>query len=115
MRTIDRNRRMGPRRAMSGTEIMGRAEAGPLWAADVAVDALKISWMALGKCRDMDPALFFPSDGIGVRAAQRVCAVCPVRIPCLQHALDNRIDDGVWGGASERERRHILRLRRRRR
>jgi WhiB family transcriptional regulator, redox-sensing transcriptional regulator len=69
-------------------------------------------WMAEGKCRDMDPALFFPSDGIGVQVAQRICAECPVKTPCLEYALVNRVDHGVWGGTSERERRRILRRRR---
>jgi WhiB family redox-sensing transcriptional regulator len=31
---------------------------------------------------------------------------------CLEYALEFRIDHGVWGGASERERRRILRSRR---
>jgi WhiB family redox-sensing transcriptional regulator len=35
-----------------------------------------------------------------------------VQAPCLEYALRNRIDHGVWGGASERERRRILRQRR---
>ena len=35
-------------------------------------------WMADGKCREVPPALFFPSDGLGVQAAQRICADCPV-------------------------------------
>jgi len=69
-------------------------------------------WMAEGKCREMDPALFFPSDGIGVQVAQRICAECPVKTPCLEYALVNRVDHGVWGGTSERERRRILRRRR---
>ena len=69
-------------------------------------------WMAQGKCREMDPAVFFPSDGVGVQVAQRICAECPVRVPCLEYALVNRIDHGVWGGASERERRRLLRQRR---
>jgi WhiB family redox-sensing transcriptional regulator len=34
---------------------------------------------------------------------------CPFQIDCLAEALDNRIEWGVWGGASERERRSILR------
>ena len=70
------------------------------------------TWMADGKCREMDPALFFPSDGIGVQVARRVCAECPVKAPCLEYALYNRIEHGVWGGASERERRRIARQRR---
>lgn len=69
-------------------------------------------WMARGKCREVPPAVFFPSDGVGVQAAQRVCADCPVADPCLEYALANRIDHGIWGGRSERERRRILRRRR---
>jgi WhiB family redox-sensing transcriptional regulator len=69
-------------------------------------------WMGEGRCRDMDPAVFFPSDGIGVQAAQRICSECPVQGPCLEYALANRVDHGVWGGTSERERRRILRRRR---
>jgi WhiB family redox-sensing transcriptional regulator len=69
-------------------------------------------WMAQGKCREMDPAVFFPSDGIGVKAALLICAECPVRVACLDYALTDRVDHGVWGGTSERERRRILRHRR---
>lgn len=36
---------------------------------------------------------------------------CPVRAECLAEALDNRIDFGVWGGMTERERRALLRRR----
>jgi WhiB family redox-sensing transcriptional regulator len=35
-----------------------------------------------------------------------------VQQECLEHALVNRIDHGVWGGCSERERRRILKKRR---
>jgi WhiB family redox-sensing transcriptional regulator len=70
------------------------------------------TWMADARCRDMDPDFFFPSDGLGVEAAQRICANCPVKNECLEYALDHRIDHGVWGGASERSRRRILRERR---
>jgi len=73
---------------------------------------MESEWMGQGRCRDMDPTVFFPSDGIGVQAAQRICSECPVKGPCLEYALDNRVDHGVWGGTSERERRRILRRRR---
>jgi len=69
-------------------------------------------WMLDARCRDLDPAEFFPSDGVGVERARRICAECPVRAECLEYALTYRIDHGVWGGASERERRRILRARR---
>jgi WhiB family transcriptional regulator, redox-sensing transcriptional regulator len=70
------------------------------------------AWMLDGACRHVDPAMFFPSDGAGVERAKRVCATCDVASACLEYALRERIDHGVWGGASERERRRILRRRR---
>jgi WhiB family transcriptional regulator, redox-sensing transcriptional regulator len=74
----------------------------------VQESTMDTDWMSQGKCRAMDPALFFPSDGIGVQAAQRVCAECVVKSPCLEYALVNKIDEGVWGGASERHRKRLL-------
>ena len=71
------------------------------------------AWMLHSHCRGADTREFFPSNGIGVEAAQRVCQGCPVREECLEYALLHRIEQGVWGGASERERRRILRSRRR--
>ncbi len=68
-------------------------------------------WMAEGNCAEKPPSLFFPSDGVGVEVAKRVCGDCPVREQCLEYALENRIDHGVWGGTSERERRRILKAR----
>ena len=68
-------------------------------------------WMANGKCVDLDPSLFFPSDGKGVEVAKSICSTCDMKIPCLEYALRNRVDHGVWGGASERQRRRILRAR----
>lgn len=70
-------------------------------------------WMAKGKCRELPPETFFPSDGVGVDAARRICVDCPAKEPCLEYALANHIDHGVWGGTSERERRRIARQRRR--
>jgi WhiB family transcriptional regulator, redox-sensing transcriptional regulator len=70
------------------------------------------SWMELARCRDVDPEVFFPNDGPGVQAAQRYCAECLVRESCLEYALENHIQHGVWGGASERARRRIAHRRR---
>ena len=68
--------------------------------------------MAEGNCHDERPSLFFPSYGVGVEDARHICATSPVKSPCLEYALLNRIDHGVWGGTSQRERRRILRQRR---
>ena len=70
------------------------------------------SWMAKGACRAYPPNTFFPSDGVGVDRARKICATCPVTDQCLEYALANHIDHGVWGGCSERERRRIAKRRR---
>jgi WhiB family redox-sensing transcriptional regulator len=70
------------------------------------------AWMAEGNCRNYPPATFFPSDGVGVDRARKICATCPVDGLCLEYALEHRIEHGVWGGCSERERRRILKRRR---
>jgi WhiB family transcriptional regulator, redox-sensing transcriptional regulator len=70
------------------------------------------AWMAEGNCRLYPPAVFFPSDGVGVDRARKICRDCPVSSRCLEYALDERIEHGVWGGCSERERRRILKRRR---
>ncbi len=70
------------------------------------------SWMSGGNCRNYPPAVFFPSDGVGVDRARKICTDCPVVDQCLEYALDQRIEHGVWGGCSERERRRILKRRR---
>lgn len=76
------------------------------------MDEVELQWMRDGDCRNYPPGAFFPSDGVGVDAARRICATCHVKDHCLEYALVNRIDHGVWGGCSERERRRILKRRR---
>ena len=68
--------------------------------------------MQFGNCKDLPPNIFFPSDGAGVEVARRICTSCPVKRECLDYAIENHIDHGVWGGESERERRRIARRRR---
>ncbi len=75
-------------------------------------DHAEQEWMLHARCRSLAPGEFFPSDGVGVEKARRICAQCPVVNDCLEYALQYRIDHGVWGGASERERRRIMRRRR---
>jgi WhiB family redox-sensing transcriptional regulator len=69
------------------------------------------SWMGRARCRSHPPSLFFPDNGGGVEVARRVCSCCPVRDECLEYAIAERIEPGVWGGTSERTRRRIRILR----
>jgi WhiB family redox-sensing transcriptional regulator len=66
-------------------------------------------WATLAKCRGTGDALF--PEAVDQKRARGVCMGCPVRFDCLAEALDNRIEWGVWGGMTERERRHLLRQR----
>ena len=76
-------------------------------------ESLAAEWVAFRRCADVDPNVFFPNDGAGVIVAQKLCAECPVTDPCREYALANNITHGVWGGTSERQRRRMLRDRRR--
>ena len=65
-------------------------------------------WSSLAACRHGGAdSLFGPSTEQNL--AKRICRGCPVRMECLADALDNRIEWGVWGGMTERERRGLLR------
>lgn len=66
-------------------------------------------WTLKARCRGMQDQLF--PDGADQKRARAVCGGCPVRSQCLAEALDNRIEWGVWGGMTERERRQLLRQR----
>lgn len=56
---------------------------------------------------------FFPERGESTNPAKRVCDACIVREDCLAHAVEYKIQHGIWGGTSERERRQVRELRRR--
>lgn len=71
-------------------------------------------WRDRAACRDSEPDLFFPvcSTGPaleGIRAAKALCAKCPVQDRCLAFALGTNQDAGIWGGATEEERRELRR------
>jgi WhiB family redox-sensing transcriptional regulator len=71
------------------------------------------AWLLRGACRGVDPEIFYPVSEEDAEEAKAICMACNVRETCLEFALVNRERDGVWGGATERERRRVLRQRRR--
>jgi WhiB family redox-sensing transcriptional regulator len=66
--------------------------------------------VAQSACKNADPDELFVT-GAAQNRAKAVCMGCPVRTECLSDALDNRVEFGVWGGMTERERRALLRRR----
>lgn len=59
-------------------------------------------------CAQIDPETFFPEKGHSSKAAKAMCLRCEVRTACLQLAIDNDEEFGVWGGLSARERRNLV-------
>lgn len=74
---------------------------------------MNLPWRQHAACRGLDPEIFYPASDEEAEAAKAVCAQCVVASACLEHALAHREREGVWGGATERERRRIIRQRRR--
>ena len=73
---------------------------------------MNLSWRQSAACRGVDPEIFYPASEEEAVVAKTVCTSCPVREACLEFALASRERDGVWGGATERDRRRMLRQRR---
>lgn len=70
-------------------------------------------WHDHAACSGESGVLFYPPARPERRAARlrresrarAVCAGCPVRGDCLQHAIDHVERYGIWGGLTDRERR----------
>ncbi len=77
-----------------------------------ALGSANLTWRQHAACRGLEPEVFYPVTDEQTEEAKAICRECPVREPCLEYALANRERDGVWGGATERERRRMIRQRR---
>ncbi|GGY73258.1 WhiB family transcriptional regulator [Streptomyces omiyaensis] len=64
-------------------------------------------WIENAVCRTADAEDLFVQ-GTAQNQAKTICTDCSVRTLCLAYALDHRIEYGIWGGTTERERRRLL-------
>jgi WhiB family redox-sensing transcriptional regulator len=88
-----------------GTQVDETAELVAL----VTAHASSVAWRKQAACQAVTADLFFPigrtGDAVGqIEAAKRVCQTCPVRVACLQYALETNQEAGIWGGTSEDDR-----------
>ena len=69
-------------------------------------------------CQNTDPELWFgeaanldewTDTGSRYVQARKLCGRCPVRQKCLEYALEQREEFGMWGGLSPRERLNLIR------
>lgn len=56
------------------------------------------TWRHHAACKRAEASIFFSDNDADAALAVRICHSCPVRIPCLEHALDTDQRYGVWGG-----------------
>lgn len=69
------------------------------------------AWMEHAACLGQDPDLFFPPPGTypSSEHAIEICRSCPVREQCLDWAIANHQDHGIWGGLNAKQRSRIRR------
>lgn len=96
--------------SVSTEPFRGTSARRSLAPAPVLPELRPADWTTRAACRSSDPDDLFVQ-GAAQNRAKAVCLGCPVRTECLADALDNRIEFGVWGGMTERERRALLRRR----
>ena len=130
LRNVDINGHCGPRHGIRATYTKGcrcapccdaasaarqRIRTGHTLVDDDGLPTLRFEpqpWITRAACRDEDPDIFFPGRGESTAPAEYICHGCPVRIECLEWALDHGEKHGIWGGLSERARRRIRTTRR---
>lgn len=82
------------------------SEIAALFASRTIEDNTGTAWKREGLCAQTDPDLFFPEDKSS-RVPKAICARCPVRVTCLDYAIENNETQGIWGGMTAAERRRI--------
>src|SRR5271169_4179143 len=73
-------------------------------------------WRSAAACRSADPELFFPIAATGpavrqIARAKTICAGCEVRRECLEFALAQNQNYGIWGGTTAEDRQRGRRRR----
>jgi hypothetical protein len=63
-----------------------------------------------GACNAIGLETFFPGQGKSslVKKAISICETCPVKKECFDYAYDERIEFGIWGGATADQRKNWL-------
>ena len=69
-----------------------------------------LAWMERAACLDTGD-LMFPASAAEEHQVKRNCRSCPVLQPCLELALEQREQHGVWGGMTAHERRMLKKQR----
>jgi WhiB family redox-sensing transcriptional regulator len=70
-----------------------------------------VNWQERAACRGADTDLFYPPRGYNIHDYKKVietyCDNCPVRQDCLDYAIENCENLGIWGGLPAIGRRRL--------
>lgn len=97
-----------------GIAAAGTAERAPQ--PRTVVPSAPLTWAESALCAQADPEAWFPERGRTANLARRICAACPVRVPCLDYALAGAdtwagFSTGIWAGTTPSQRAAIRRAR----
>lgn len=67
-------------------------------------------WAEQAECLDTETDIFYEYENGNYARAKEICGGCPVRQQCLETALVNREEYGIWGGTTPTEREFLLKL-----
>jgi len=59
-------------------------------------------------CTPDDFDLFFGEYASRIAAAKAICATCPVIEKCLEFAIKDNIEFGIFGGKTPEERKNLI-------
>ncbi len=73
------------------------------------------NWWHAAACRGPNQRVFYPPSAgeprrekrFRERRAKAICDSCLVQADCLEHAIVQREQHGIWGGMTESERRSL--------
>lgn len=79
---------------------------------------MNLDWHDAAACKNWPAEWWFPrraADHPGevssiyaeTEQAKKICGDCPSRKPCLDFALSNKEEFGIWGGLGEKARTHL--------
>ena len=65
-------------------------------------------WQFQSACKTEQSDIFFSELASKVSKAKAICQTCPVQSQCLAFALENNIEEGIFGGLTPDERKSLV-------
>lgn len=65
-------------------------------------------WQLNAACADVDSKIFFSAKHKDRALALSLCNSCPVKDECLEFAINNECDYGIFGGLFPEERKALV-------